>query len=89
MKIWKYSFLHGENEIRMPLDAEVVHVATQGEGAGETATLWAKVDVNKPKETRRFYAAHTGEEVPDDAEYLGTAVLYDGGYVLHLFEGWR
>lgn len=66
----------------MPAGAQIVRVgATLG-----TPVFWALCDEGQPKESRRFIAVMTGETFHGAYEYVGTSVLADGAFVLHLFE---
>ena len=81
-RVWKYPLgLSVEPWVRMPVGAEVVHVAEQG---GQP-TLWAIVDSSQPMVRRLIHVVGTGDAVPDGTAYVGTAHL--GGYVLHVFDG--
>ena len=81
--IWKFP-LSVQNEpvaVEMPRAADVFHVA----GQGGSPCLWAVVDTEAPKETRRFLTIGTGWELPDEhGYYLGTA--HCGALVWHVFE---
>lgn len=51
--------------------------------------LWALVDPDAKKETRRFRLAGTGyplEEPDEKLRFVGTAQMYGGGLIWHLFE---
>ena len=63
--------------------ARILHVGAQG----PRVFLWALCDPFRADQAARsihYYA--TGEVVPFDARYLGTALMHDGGLVWHVFE---
>jgi hypothetical protein len=49
-------------------------------------TLWAEVESNNVKEKRVFKIYGTGDEIKEDAKYVGTAFDKDGVFVWHLYE---
>lgn len=51
----------------------------------EVPTVWIAVEPASPPETLRCQLVPTGAEVPDTAQYLGTAQFEGGALVLHLF----
>lgn len=75
-------------EFAMPKGAELLTVQTQyAGGPGETPALWALVDPDAPRETRRFQLVGTGHrEVEEDLTYVGTFQLTGGSFVGHVFE---
>lgn len=52
----------------------------------DNVCIWALVDTKKPAVPRQFILVGTGFEVPSGVEYIGTAQLYGGALVLHVFE---
>ena len=72
-------------EISMPVDCEVVLVENQF----ELPCIWAVVDTEQLFETRGFYMIGTGIEIPEEVQlnsvYLGTAILFQGSQVYHIF----
>lgn len=82
--IWKFSFrLKPEATFSMPKGAEIIHVAEQH---GDVH-LWAIVDDAKTAEERKFFLIGTGHPLPDvKLSHLGTALVYHGDLVLHVFE---
>lgn len=80
------------NRYEVPVDGLVHQVALQGKVLHVAARwawvveFWALADSLVPQETRHFQAIPTGlGEVPEGAEYQGTAIAPDG-LVWHLFE---
>lgn len=73
-------------ELRAPRSLGIQHVAMQD----GVVTLWALVDVDSPRTTRRFHLAGTGHVIPSGKEaspepyYLGT--VFDRQFVWHIFE---
>lgn len=84
--IWKYNLDYRTTIIEdIPTDAKILKVDMQ---RGRLC-LWALVDQDNERESRRFVMIETGKGVPDwDLNYIGTVhVLAD--YVLHVFEDRR
>ena len=52
----------------------------------DSVCLWALIDTEKPSVPRRFCLVGTGHEVPPGCDYIGTAQVYGGELVLHVFE---
>lgn len=82
--IWKYPIVAQDYfEIEMPKDAEVLCVQLQH----DTPCIWALVDPEKKRETKRFRLAGTGHLIKEEnLKYIGTFQLYEGELVFHLFE---
>lgn len=88
--IWKFDLpVRDVAEVEMPAGARVLTVQTQH----GNAQLWAIVDTEAPKETRRFFVIGTGHSLPDAIDdgdgalkHLGTFQLFDGGFIGHVFE---
>jgi len=83
LQVWKF-VLQPEIEISLPRGAELLSVASQG----NDICLWAKVNPEAEKEKRSFVAFGTGHQIPDDLnlKFIGTAMIYDGSLVFHVFE---
>lgn len=91
--VWKFRVPIDAHErrvsIEVPAGAIVLHVDKQAAGGGvEEAFLWALVDPSAASENLPLYVATTGAPLPEGlGDHLGTAVMYDGTFVLHIFEG--
>lgn len=84
-KIFKYQLAnHGVRHIEMPIDAVILSVREQN----NIACLWALVDTSKQLENRVFDIYVTGEEitVPEQKRFIGTVLLNNGDFVVHVFE---
>ena len=68
-------------DIAMPIGAEILHIGNQFEGI----CFWTRVDSDAPSEIRRFALCGTGHVCPPD-KHIGTVLLQDGNFVLHIFE---
>lgn len=79
--IWKVPLeVTDEQEIALPRGARILCVQVQM----GVACLWAHVNVNAPKVTRRIVIVGTGNAAPDSAAgYIGTFQLHG---VWHVFE---
>ena len=87
MRVWQYALNPVKGtDLMLPRGAEIFHV---GEQHG-TPYLWALVETKSPTEKRVFYAALTGEEVPEHFRYIGTfqieSMPFIGRFVGHVFE---
>ena len=83
--IWKFPLPVGDFvAISMPAGARVLTVQTQG----INACLWALVDTDAPRETRRFRVFGTGHPVEgvEVDSYVGTIQQLGGALVWHVFE---
>lgn len=83
--VWKYLFTNraGLQTFEMPDGAMPIIATAQGE---QTVGVWAIVNPDKPKVTRKFNAVMTGFPLPENGRYLGTAMLDQGNFVVHVFE---
>lgn len=83
--VYKYQLQITDSQtVMMPKGAEVLSVAAQG----DSLSLWAKVNPDAPMEKRKFYVHGTGHKIGAEvAIYRGTAMMYGGDLVLHVFEG--
>lgn len=88
-RVLKYAFPQsGELDrlrLELPLGTRVLHFAFQR----NVATFWALVPDREEKVARSFVVFGTGHPIPETSsmlEYLGSALGYDDGLVLHLFE---
>ena len=85
--IWKFELNFTDNqEVEIPIDAEILTVQTQG----EVLCLWALVDPTLEKEKRTFEVFGTGHSIHYDMGvsriYIGTFQLHEGSLVFHVFE---
>lgn len=83
--VYKYVLEVGNGELRLPVGAEILSVAFQG----DDLCLWAKVNDKCGEEAREFDVFGTGWNIPEhigtEREFIGTAHT-DGGLVFHVFE---
>jgi hypothetical protein len=59
-----------------------VHVETTVTGM----EFWAEHEAGKPPHPRAFRVFGTGDDLPDEAAWVGTGGRTQGGYVGHLYE---
>jgi len=79
-------FRSTRQEFELSNMAKVVHVECQHPGANEHyVTFWAEIPEDPWPAKRTFAVFPTGGEIPDSAEYVGTAID-DFGLVMHLYE---
>ena len=80
-KIFKYQIRPTEEqEIMMPVGAEVNHVGLDPDGI---PCIWAIVDPDARRESVIIQVIGTGHHVPDEGIFLGTYVK--GVFVWHVF----
>ena len=82
-KIWKFPFyISDEIEIEMPEHSKILHVECQG---GKPC-IWAEVNPDNAVETRKFYIAGTGHNIPDRLNDIGhIATFQRPPFVWHLY----
>ena len=68
--------------VRMQEKAQILHFGAQN----GCLYLWALVDAEAPLASREFVLRGTGQTLDVPAMYVGTAMLYDGAFVAHLFD---
>jgi hypothetical protein len=80
--IYKYPITaYGRQQIKLRLD-QILCVQPQG----DTPTLWALVDDQLPEVVLSIIVVFTGENIPpNDMDYIGTVLVRDGHFVLHVF----
>lgn len=67
----------------LPEGAKILHVDVQASGV----YLWALVDPSRADGAARRIAYYaTGEPVPREARYIGTALIPEREFVWHVFE---
>jgi len=97
-KIWKYSIPLKESEglrarqfsIQLPKHAKILSVAAQH----NEPVMWVAIQEDlsyPPLEPHDFILCETGRVMPKDptsilTTFIGTILLDDGAYVLHIFE---
>jgi len=70
------------HDVAMPSHATIVHVACQDTPG--VVSLWAEIENESASVTRSFRIYGTGQSIPDDTDYVGTAL--DGMFVWHVYE---
>lgn len=86
LTVWKYGWdLDPPNDemlCDMPQGTQILCAREQGE---KSLCIWARVDPAQPMEKRRFVLCGTGHPA-SGGSYVGTAMLFGGSLVLHVFE---
>jgi len=93
-EIWKYEFDDGlEKEITLPIGAVVRHVDSQRKygDISDEVFMWIELDADwevesEGVEDRRFYLIATGDRIPADMKYVGTAKVNKGQEFWHVYE---
>lgn len=86
--IWKFPIKIGSYcELQIPKDGQILTVQEQF----NEPMVWALVNPESLKETRRLIVVGTGHEIPDLVQnvikkYIGTFQTDGGNYVFHVFE---
>lgn len=80
--VWKFLLRETSDPqfLSIPEGAEILLVHGQTNRIG----IWAEVDVQASRAPRWFIILPTGEQIPENGEYLGTAFV--GPYVFHVYE---
>lgn len=90
--VWKYELRGTRNEVDLPRESVVVHVAGQVKPNGERGIfMWVEVDPEETELRRRtFHIVGTGQPLPPShwlPRHLGTFLSDDlGTFVFHLYE---
>lgn len=75
-----------EQTLKLPRWSTVLSVAEQN----NNPVLYALVERDETDtEDHRFHVAVTGSTVPENLKFIGTVMLDNGGFVLHVFENVR
>jgi hypothetical protein len=83
--VWKFPLKLpgcGWQPMSMPVNSTIRHC--QNDPRTGAPALWVEVDSDDHQQTRHFRTFATGDEIPADAEYVGTAV--GGAFVWHAYE---
>jgi hypothetical protein len=81
--IWKYAIpVDHEFTIKMPKGALILKAATQY----GLPVMWAMVDPAAEKEKRAFFIVETGVSFSKAGQYIGSFLMHNDTYVIHLFE---
>jgi hypothetical protein len=88
--VYKYTLpvIDAQTVLFMLRGARIVHVDSQGIDHG-SVQIWAIVDPSlapDDTEARAFSVYGTGHDVPDESDYVGTALAANGALVWHVFE---
>lgn len=81
-QIRKYIIAFGRIDLQLSKDADLLCVQAQK----LDAVLYVAETPGRETKTRKFAAVHTGDSEPVNGKYIGTAMLLQGNYVLHLYE---
>lgn len=82
--IWKYkiSLEYGDKiSIEMPSDNEILSVGV----VNDELFMWVRLDTESQPARVKLRVCGTGHECPEDGRFLGTAIMFDGQLVLHVF----
>lgn len=83
--IYKYEISkYGCRDIRMPKGAKILSTHLQH----NEPVIWALVDTSEPTVSRSINVHTTGSDVGEDdtSRFIGTLLLDDGKYVVHIFD---
>ena len=70
-----------EQEIRMPVSADILSIGWQG----TTACMWARIDPGATAILRKIYLIGTGHKVPLGLTHINTILMQSDKIVLHWF----
>ena len=87
LTVYKYPLaIEREQTVRMPLNAEILHVGAQH----GLVALWALVTSPADEEERVFSVVGTGHAIELDGEHflepIGSVLVADGVHVFHVLE---
>jgi hypothetical protein len=83
IRIWKFPLRADLLELRLPADAEFLHLGMQF----NEPFVWVKLDISKPLISRRLRVYGTGQTLPEGPQkYIGTFMTLGGADVRHVFE---
>lgn len=84
--IWKYEIAGTGSQIIIPK----IHRFLTVQGQNNNICLWAEVETESPNEQVYIEVFGTDQEIPENMgtmrEYLGTAQIYDGKLVWHVYK---
>ena len=82
--IWKTALKPAPMQaVPLPAGAMILSAATQDDGP----CIWYHCDPFAPKINRLIYTVPTGGNAPPDgSRFIGTVLLSDGAFVVHIFE---
>lgn len=84
--IWKFVLDPKNLKVMMPIGARLL----TAQGQNDQICVWAEVDIAADKEPVTFEIFGTGHEIPEDMgidrEYIGTAQIYSGSLVFHVYK---
>jgi hypothetical protein len=80
--VHKFEIPYAESYARMPEEAEILHV----EAIVGKVYAWALVDPKAKNVARAIGYFATGDPIPENAVYRGTAISEDRAFVWHVFE---
>lgn len=87
-KIFKYTISTNEKEmnISLPKGFKILSIQTQE----DIARMWVKLNPKNPHVKVKFRVIETGELISNKEEkrlkYVGTALSFEGLYVVHIFQ---
>lgn len=79
--VHKYTVHPSELSVDTYEGARFLHVANQR----EQITVWAEVNPQAPRCARFLHVVGTGFDAPEDADYIGTALMASGTFVFHIY----
>lgn len=93
LTVWKFDLNRGDERIKMPRGAALLHVGVQmievrertRSGRWEQPCVWALVDPDQPKVDRGLVIHGTGHPVYPGGNYVGTFHM-EGSLVFHVFD---
>lgn len=87
-EVWKFKVPHASEgrKVKMPLGARLVHFGVVGVPGEEAVWAWAIVEPTRDRTERQVAYFATGVPIPENWNYLGTAVSAVTGEVWHVFE---
>ena len=83
-EIWKFPLeLILVNAIDVPGMSRVVFVAM--DHVSLVPAVWVEVDPTTPTVRRKLHVVGTGQSIPAETQYFGTAIDREDGFVWHIY----
>lgn len=88
--VYRYEINQAINDVNLPVGAKILSVGVAENGiSSNVISLWALVDTEVGKETRRFLVFGTGADMSEtetyNLEFVGT-IRKSNAYAFHIFE---
>ena len=81
--IYKYRLNDKNTTVSLPVGYKILHVGVQG---FNSVCTWIMIDTDETAvEDVTFTLIYTGQEIPNNVTYVGTAIINELNLVFHVF----